>query len=208
MQITDSIVNETLENLRRRGFGAYYCATAEEAKELALSLIPSGSAVAWGGSVTAEQIGLTAALKNRADITRIDRDLASSPEEKRELMRKALLADAYVAGVNGISRDGWLVNIDGTGNRVAAITFGPENVILVAGVNKIENGVREAMSRARNTAAPLNVKRLGLPNPCSKAGKCMDCTAQTTICNHFVEHRFCKPAGRIKVILVGESLGY
>ena len=127
MQITDSIVNETLENLRRRGFGAYYCATAEEAKELALSLIPSGSAVAWGGSVTAEQIGLTAALKNRADITRIDRDLASSPEEKRELMRKALLADAYVAGVNGISRDGWLVNIDGTGNRRDHFRAGKRN---------------------------------------------------------------------------------
>ena len=152
------------------------------------------------------------AVKARTDITRIDRDVVTDPAEKRQLMRKGLLADTFIAGVNGISRDGWLVNIDGTGNgtgnRVAAITFGPENVILVAGVNKIENTVTEAMDRARNVAAPLNVKRLNIPNPCLKAGKCMDCKSATTICAHFVEHRFCKPAGRIKVILIGEKLGY
>lgn len=208
MDITREIIEETLQNLKKRGFDAYYRETAEEGRELALSLIPAGDTVAWGGSVTAAEIGLMDAVKARTDITRIDRDVVTDPAEKRQLMRKGLLADTFIAGVNGISRDGWLVNIDGTGNRVAAITFGPENVILVAGVNKIENGVREAMSRARNTAAPLNVKRLGLPNPCSKAGKCMDCTAQTTICSHFVEHRFCKPAGRIKVILIGETLGF
>ncbi len=199
---------QTVEELKKRGFGAYFCESAEEAKELALSLIPSGDTVAWGGSVTAEQIGLIQAVKSRDDITRIDRDLAKTPEEKRELMRRGLLADTFIAGVNGISRDGWLVNIDGTGNRVAAITFGPENVILVAGVNKIENDVASAMERARNVAAPLNVKRLSIPDPCLKSGKCMDCRAQTTICCHFAEHRFCKPAGRIKVILIGEKLGF
>lgn len=158
--------------------------------------------------MTAEKIGLIAAVRERTDITLIDRDKVSSPQEKRELMRRGLLADSFIAGVNGISRDGWLVNIDGTGNRVAAITFGPENVILVAGVNKIENDVTAAVTRARNVAAPLNVARLDLPNPCKKAGKCMDCLADTTICSHFVLHRYCKPAGRIKVILVGEELGF
>lgn len=208
MDITGEIIEETLQNLKKRGFDAYYCETAEEGKELALSLIPAGDTVAWGGSVTAAEIGLMDAVKARTDITRIDRDLVTDPAEKRKLMRKGLLADTFIAGVNGISRDGWLVNIDGTGNRVAAITFGPENVILVAGVNKIENTVTEAMDRARNVAAPLNVKRLNIPNPCLKAGRCMDCKSATTICAHFVEHRFCKPAGRIKVILIGEKLGY
>ena len=133
--IDKAVALQTVEELKKRGFGAYFCESAEEAKELALSLIPSGDTVAWGGSVTAEQIGLIQAVKSRDDITRIDRDLAKTPEEKRELMRRGLLADTFIAGVNGISRDGWLVNIDGTGNRVAAITFGPENVILVACVN-------------------------------------------------------------------------
>lgn len=201
-------IESVVANLRRRKFDAYYCATSDEARELALSLIPAGDTVAWGGSMTAEKIGLIAAVRERTDITLIDRDKASSPQEKRELMRRGLLADSFIAGVNGISRDGWLVNMDGTGNRVAAITFGPENVILVAGVNKIENDVTAAVTRARNVAAPLNVARLDLPNPCKKAGKCMDCLADTTICSHFVLHRYCKPAGRIKVILVGEELGF
>lgn len=208
MEITREIVEETLQNLRKRGFDAHYCETAEEGRELALSLIPAGDTVAWGGSVTAVQIGLMDAVKARTDIELIDRDVVTDPAEKRQMMRKGLLADSFIAGINGISRDGWLVNIDGTGNRVAAITFGPENVILVAGVNKIENTVTEAMDRARNVAAPLNVKRLNIPNPCLKSGKCMDCKAATTICAHFVEHRFCKPQGRIKVILIGEQLGY
>ena len=208
MEITREIVQETLQNLKKRGFDAYYCETAEEGKELALSLIPAGDTVAWGGSVTAAEIGLMDAVKARTDITRIDRDVVTDPAEKRQLMRKGLLADTFIAGVNGISCDGWLVNIDGTGNRVAAITFGPENVILVAGVNKIENTVTEAMDRARNVAAPLNVKRLNIPNPCLKAGKCMDCKSATTICAHFVEHRSCKPAGGIKGIPIGEELGY
>ena len=166
MKITREIVEETLQNLRKRGFDAHYCETAEEGRELALSLIPAGDTVAWGGSVTAVQIGLMDAVKARTDIELIDRDVVTDPAEKRQMMRKGLLADSFIAGINGISRDGWLVNIDGTGNRVAAITFGPENVILVAGVNKIENTVTEAMYRARNVAAPLNVKRLNIPNPC------------------------------------------
>ena len=180
MEITREIVEETLQNLRKRGFDAHYCETAEEGRELALSLIPAGDTVAWGGSVTAVQIGLMDAVKARTDIELIDRDVVTDPAEKRQMMRKGLLADSFIAGVNGISRDGWLVNIDGTGNRVAAITFGPENVILVAGVNKIENTVTEAMDRARNVAAPLNVKRLNIPNPCLKSGKCMDCKGATT----------------------------
>lgn len=203
-----TLVEQTLFNLRRRKFEAHYCDTAEQAKELAMSLIPAGDTVAWGGSVTAEQAGIIAALRARDDVSLIDRDKAATPEEKRALMRQGLLADSFVAGINGISRDGWLVNIDGTGNRVAAITFGPENVVLVAGVNKIENSVTEAVARARNVAAPLNVARLNLPNPCAKAGKCMDCLCDTTICSHFVLHRYCKPAGRIKIILVGEELGF
>ncbi len=202
------LVEQTVENLKKRQFDAYYCATSQEARELALSLIPAGDTVAWGGSVTATQIGLIDAVKNRENIRVIDRDLAQTPEEKRALMRKGLTADTFIAGINAVSSDGWLVNIDGTGNRVAAMVFGPENVILVAGVNKITECRDEAEHRARNTAAPLNTKRFGLATPCFATGKCADCVAPNTICSQFLFTRYCKPAKRIKVILIGEELGF
>lgn len=209
MEIDKTLIESVLRNLENRRFEAYYRATAAEARDLALSLIPSGDTVAWGGSRTAEQIGLIEAVKERADIKAIDRDKAISPADRRRLMREGLLADTFIAGVNAISRDGWLVNIDGTGNRVAAITFGPENVILVAGVNKISDGaLQSAVSRARNVAAPLNTVRLDLPTPCKETGRCADCMTDNTICCHFSEIRYCKPAGRIKVVLIGEELGF
>ena len=186
------------KNLEAHGFDVTYFDTAAEAVDY-LDRKLDGKTVGHGGSITLRDMGL---------IERLQRHTTVRSHWLGDSFADAAASSVYLTSVYGLAETGELINIDGTGNRVAAITFGPENVILVAGVNKIENGVREAMSRARNTAAPLNVKRLGLPNPCSKAGKCMDCTAQTTICSHFVEHRFCKPAGRIKVILVGESLGY
>lgn len=209
METDKSLIESVLSNLRKRRFGAYYCETADEARDLALSLIPSGDTVAWGGSRTAEQIGLIDAVKRRGDIKVIDRDKALSSADRRRLMREGLLADTFIAGINAISRDGWLVNIDGTGNRVAAITFGPENVILVAGVNKIADGaMQSAIARARNIAAPLNTARLDLPTPCKETGRCADCMTDNTICCHFSEIRYCKPAERIKIVLIGEELGF
>ena len=131
----EATVAKTVENLKKRKFDVYVCKTGEEARNLALSLIPADDVVAWGGSKTAEQIGLIDAVK--AKFATVDRDSAKTVAEKREAMRKSLSADTFIAGINAISSDGWLVNIDGTGNRVAAICFGPENVILVAGTNKI-----------------------------------------------------------------------
>ena len=110
--IDKAVALQTVEELKKRGFGAYFCESAEEAKELALSLIPSGDTVAWGGSVTAEQIGLIQAVKSRDDITRIDRDLAKTPEEKRELMRRSLLADTFIAGRGSEEAEGLAENID------------------------------------------------------------------------------------------------
>ena len=195
-----------VKNLKNRHFDAYYCETKEEALEMALSLIPQGDTVGWGGTVTCQQIGLLDAVRN-GNFRAIDRDACTTMEEREEAMRKALLADTFLTSANAISLDGQMVNIDGNGNRVAAIVYGPKQVIVVAGMNKVEDNLDAAIHRARTVAAPMNQQRFGLPNPCGATGSCGDCKTETCICNHILITRHCRPAGKIKFILVGEDLG-
>ena len=196
-----------VKNLQRRGFDAYYCADKEAALAKALELIPETDVVAWGGSVTLAEVGLLDAVKKRNPV--IDRDTAKNAEEKTELMRKALLCDTFIMSSNAITSDGQLINIDGNGNRVAELIFGPKQVVVIAGVNKIAGSFEAAMDRARNIAAPINAQRFaGLATPCAKTGLCADCQSPDSICAQFVVTRRCRTKGRIKVILVGESLGF
>lgn len=206
--LRNQLLGETLvKNLTKRGFGAYYCATKEEAVAKALELIPETDIVSWGGSVTIKEVGLLEAIKKRNPV--IDRDLADTPEEKMELMRNSLLCDTFLMSSNAISKDGQLVNIDGNGNRIAALIFGPKQVVIVAGVNKVAGTLEGAMDRARNVAAPINASRFaGLPTPCAKLGICADCAAATSICSQVLITRTCRVPERIKVILVGEHLGF
>jgi L-lactate utilization protein LutB len=204
-----------IKNLQSRNFEAYYCGTGEEAAEKALSLIPEKSSVAWGGSVTIYETGLVERLY-KTDRVILDRDKAKTSEERNDLMRRALLCDTYITSANAISEDGVLVHIDGVGNRVAAIAFGPKSVIIIIGMNKVCKTPADARSRVRNYAAPVNAMRvaqkplLQMPDktPCTSAGICGDCKSNGCICSYIVETRMCKPPGRIKVILVGESLGF
>ena len=195
-----------VKNLKNRHFDAYYCETKEEALELALSLIPQGDTVGWGGTVTCQQIGLLDAVRN-GNFRAIDRDACTTMEEREEAMRKALLADTFLTSANAISLDGQMVNIDGNGNRVAAIVYGPKQVIVVVGMNKVEDNLDAAITRARTVAAPMNQQRFGLPNPCGATGSCGDCKTETCICNHILITRHCRPVEKIKFILVGEDLG-
>lgn len=196
-----------VKNLQRRGFDAYYCADKEAALAKALELISETDVVAWGGSVTLAEVGLLDAVKKRNPV--IDRDTAKNAEEKTELMRKALLCDTFIMSSNAITSDGQLINIDGNGNRVAALIFGPKQVVVIAGMNKIAGSFEAAMDRARNIAAPINAQRFaGLATPCAKTGLCADCQSPDSICAQFVVTRRCRTKGRIKVILVGESLGF
>ena len=194
------------EAMKKRGFDAYYVSTAEEAKAKALELIPEGAVVSWGGSVTVDQLGLKAELGSK-NCSVIDRDTAKSPEERMELMRQALTCDTFLMSSNAVTEDGQLVNIDGNGNRVAALCFGPKEVIDIAGMNKVVGSLEDAWDRARNYAAPVNAQRFDLDTPCGKTGMCADCKNSKTICTHFVVTRMGKN-GRIKVILVGEELGF
>ena len=197
-----------VKHLQQRHFDAYYCANKEEALVKALELIPEGSSVGWGGATSAVQIGLMDALK-AGNYRPIDRDTTTTREERVNAELACLSADVFLTGANGLSLDGQMVNIDGHGNRVAAIIFGPKTILVIAGMNKVEDSLDAAINRARTTAAPMNQQRFLLPNnPCTVTGSCADCKSETCICNHIVITRNCSPAGRIKFILVGEDLGF
>ncbi|MBQ8621066.1 MAG: lactate utilization protein [Oscillospiraceae bacterium] len=196
-----------LKNLRSRHFEAYYCADREEALAKALELIPKGASVGWGGALSAQQIGLMDAL-NAGDYNAIDRDKAATPAEREQAMKKCLLADVFVTGANALSLDGQMVNIDGNGNRVAPIVYGPDSVVVIAGMNKVVDSLEDAVRRARTVAAPMNKQRFPLQTPCEITGTCADCKSDGCICNQMLITRNCKPAGRIKFVIVGEELGF
>lgn len=195
-----------VKNLQSRHFEAYYCETREQALEKALELIPKGATIGWGGAMSAQQIGLLDAMNN-GEYNAIDRDKAPSPEERIKAMKQCLQADVFITGANALSMDGQMVNIDGNGNRVAAIVYGPDSVIVIAGMNKVMDTLEAAMIRARTIAAPMNKQRFPAQTPCEVTGTCGDCKSEGCICNQILITRNSKPAGRIKVILVGESLG-
>ncbi len=196
-----------VKNLQKRHFEAYYCPTKEEALKQVMALLPEGSSVGWGGAVSASQVGVQAAV-HAGNYTVIDRDLVSDMAEKTRLMRECFNADYFITGANALSLDGQMVNIDGNGNRVGMIVYGPKHIIVVAGMNKVCASIEDAVKRARTVAAPMNQQRFGLPNPCTCTGVCADCLSESSICNQILITRHCKPAGRIKFVLVGEELGF
>ena len=199
---------ETLiKNLDKRGMEAYYVDNKDDALKMALRFVTPGSSVSWGGSISINEIGLIPALK-AWDCTVLDRTVPKTEEEKKEFFGKVAVCDYYFMSTNAITMDGELVNIDGTGNRVASLIFGPSNVVIIAGMNKVADNLESAVDRARNTAAPMNTIRLDRKTPCTQVGRCMDCMSPDCICNQFVVTRRSTPAGRIKIILVGEELGY
>ena len=156
--------------------------------------------------LSAQQIGLFDALRS-GNYDLLDRDLCKTQEEREQMMKDALFSDVFLTGANGLSLDGQMVNIDGTGNRVGAIIYGPKKVIVIAGMNKVCDTLEEAVKRAREVAAPLNMMRFMKDTPCAATGKCGDCKAEGCICNQIVITRHCRPVGRIQFVLVGEQLG-
>lgn len=195
-----------VKNLRSRHFDAWYCPTKEEALQKALELIPEGASVGWGGAMSAQQIGLMDALR-AGNYRALDRDAAHTPEDREEIVSRCFQADVFLTGANGLSMDGQMVNIDGAGNRVAAMVYGPKTVLVIAGMNKVEDTLEAAVTRARTVAAPMNEQRFGKDTPCNKTGTCADCKSEACICNQILITRHCRPAGRIRFLLVGEELG-
>ena len=211
-------------NLQKRNMNAQYVSTREKALPIILDMIPEGVKVVRGDSITLDQIGVIPELRKRHQNKYID-PFEINPdgswlherEERLNLMRETFTCDVFITSTNAITLDGKLVNIDGLGNRVAAMVFGPKKVIVVAGANKIVQDVEEALKRIRGVAAPVNAMRHFLKHqlvefadlPCVKTGKCIDCNHDSRICNYtvIIEGAMIRQKGRINVVLIGEELG-
>ena len=206
-QRNERLAQTIIKNLKVRHIEGYYCASAQEAVQKVSDLIEDGSSVTWGGTMTVRDLGIPDFLKKRGTLNVLDRDLVKTPQEKQDMYLKAFSADVYLSSANAISEDGVIVNIDGNGNRVAAITWGPKKVIFVIGLNKVAQTVQDALARARSTASPTNAARFDIKTPCQIDGVCHNCNSPQSICNyvHFLRN---SPHGRHTVVLVGENLGY
>lgn len=200
----DKLAEKIIAGLASRNMTGYYVQTKEEALKKALELIPEGSKVTKGGSMSVLEIGLDKALKE-GNYDYCDRDATT---DKRAAELFAYSSDVFLGSTNAITEDGVLINIDGNSNRVSAYAFGPKKLVLIVGMNKVVGDVDAAMKRARNEAATINAQRFGLQTPCSKTGACMDCKSPDTICCQFLITRFSRHKDRIHVILVNDSLGF
>ncbi|MBE6020297.1 MAG: lactate utilization protein [Clostridiales bacterium] len=199
-------VKRTLEALKANGFDTVYVETAEEAKEYLLKEVGADQSVGFGGSVTLQDVGIYDALKERGN--EVYWHWFPVDGDKRATMKKAMLTDVYMSGINGITEDGRIINIDGTGNRLSAILFGHDRLFLVAGVNKISQNYEESIIRIKNVACPLNTQRLSIHTPCEKTGKCMACSSPNRICNATLILEKQHGGVPTTVVLINENLGF
>jgi L-lactate utilization protein LutB len=199
------------KKLRKNGFAVHLASSADEAKSIILgTLIPTLAprSIAFGGSMSLVDTGIYAAIKAQTQAAIIDTlDRSIPPSDLYERRRQALLADLFLMGTNAVTEAGHLVNLDMLGNRVAALHFGPRNVIVLAGRNKLVPDVDAAQSRIKYLAAPANALRLAMPTPCTTTGKCAECASPQRICNVWTITERCYPEGRIHVVLTNADLG-
>ena len=203
----ENVANTIIKNLSKRQIEGYYCKDKESAVKKALELIPKEASVSWGGSMTLTETGLMEAIKN-GEYKLIDRDAATNLEEQRKVYGEICMSDVFLMSTNAITLDGELINIDGRGNRVAFLCYGPQNVVILAGMNKIVTDVESGLKRVRDIASPPNTVRLNKKTPCAITGKCEDCYSPDCICGQIVVTRRSGVPNRIKIILIGEELGY
>ena len=206
----DLLGTHVVNALKNRHFEAYYYKTSNDAVEKILQLLPKKESVSLGGSTTIEEIGLLKRIRSEYDLA-LDRDKTTTIADRYEAMQRGFFCDNYLMSANAVSEDGQLVNVDGNGNRVAAMAFGPKRVIVVAGINKVVKTLDDAIVRARTYASPINAQRvpsLNLKTPCTVTGTCENCKTADCICTYIVTTRISRPKGRIHVVLIGETLGF
>lgn len=196
-----------ITSLAKRHMVGYYCESKEEALKKALEIMNKGATISWGGSQTLREIGILKELKNHNYIL-LDRETAKSQEELEKIYHQSFSADYYLMSTNAITINGKLINMDGRGNRIAALIYGPKNVIVFAGMNKVVPNVEAGIERIKALAAPMNAIRLQTKTPCNISGYCQDCNSTNSICSNLLITRLSKTPNRIKVILIGEELGY
>ncbi|MBM6755521.1 lactate utilization protein [Collinsella tanakaei] len=196
-----------IKNLKRRNIEGYYCETADKAVQLVCGMIPAGDSITWGGSVTFTESGMKAALE--AGTWRLlDRASATTDDERRAMWRDRASADWFFMSTNALTVAGELVNIDGNSDRLALLLHGPEHVVVLAGMNKLVADVDAGFKRIRTHACPLNAARLHPNTPCELTGVCSECHGEHSMCCQMVVTRHSRHPGRIKVVLIGEDLGY
>jgi len=201
-------VERTIESLSKRNMEGHFVNDEVELIELLKSLISNDSIVGVGDSMTLFETGVIDFLRNEKYIFLDKYEEGITKEEKRKIYEKNFSADTFLCSTNAITESGELYNIDGNGSRVAPMLYGPKQVILVVGINKIVKDIDEAEKRVRNYSAPIDAKRLNKNTPCTTLGYCIDCKSPNRICNDFVVIRGQFVKGRIKVIFVGKQLGY
>lgn len=204
-EVMSKKIQRALDNLKKNNMEAYYVNTCADALELVKSLCPKGQTVSSGGSQTLKESGVMDLLRS-GDYKFLDREAPGA--NKDEIYHKAFSCDTYFMSSNAITENGELYNVDGNSNRVAALMYGPKSVIVLAGYNKIVRNISAAIQRVREVAAPANAVRLKSKVPCTQAGICCDCKSDERICCNMVISGFQRVAGRVKVIVIGEPLGY
>lgn len=206
--VVEKRVERTIQNLNKNNMDGYFVQDEKELQEKVKELMNVGETVSVGGSMTLFETGLIDLIRN-GDYNFLDRyEKGLTPDAITEIYRKTFSANAYLVSSNAITEDGELYNVDGTGNRVSAMIFGPDKVIVVVGVNKIVKDLDAAIERNREIAAPANAVRLGRKTPCAKVGYCMDCNSAQRICSAYTVIRRQMAKGRIHVIIVNKELGY
>ena len=204
----EKLAKITIEKLRENNFTANYFSDRNKAVEHIKTLIPSGAEVGVGGSATLQELGIINIVKDKNAVLLFHGFQNLTLEEKNNIRRKQLVSDVFFTSANAITLNGEIVNVDGAGNRVAAMTYGPKKVVVVAGINKIVSDVRSGFERIRLYAAPKNNFRLGLNNPCVKTGICQDCSSKERICNTYSVIRKKALYSNIEIVLIGEALGF
>jgi len=204
----EALGKKVAASLERNGFTAQYYEARGELIEAVLPLLEPGITVGFGGSMTVRELGIIEKAKERGCVLLDHNAPGLDAEARREILRRQLTADLFISGTNAVTLDGELVNVDGNGNRVAALSFGPKKTLVIVGVNKIVRDIDEAFARIELTASPKNNKRLNKPNPCTKTGYCMDCDTETRICRIYSVLKRRPAASDFSVFIVGEELGF
>ena len=202
------LADTMIQNLRKRNMEGFYCEDRDAARELAMEMMKEGGTVGFGGSVTLDETGILKAVEEKEGLTLIDRRKAKTPEETREVFFQTVASDYFLMSTNAITIDGELINSDGKGNRLACLVYGPKNVIIIAGMNKVTADTDSGIKRVQNVSSPANAAVFDSKTPCGITGHCGSCHSPQTMCCQVVITRHSRFDGRIKVILVGEELGH
>jgi L-lactate utilization protein LutB len=205
---SEALANRAIAALKKNSFDAVYFPDTEGASAFIMNFVQAGTAVGFGGSMTIKDMGIQDKVKAKGGVVLDHGAPGLSPEETLAIRRRQLTCDLFLSGTNALTLDGCLLNIDGCGNRVASMIFGPKKVIVVAGINKICKDLEDAHEHVKLFANPLNNKRLNRPNPCTKTGVCMDCQGESRICNIYSILKRRPSATDMTIVIVGKSLGY